>query len=79
MVYREYSWGYCLEKGYRILIEYDQIIGKVEDAQTLVVFCNNSEYKEFAFDGSDIEFELRLMVQRWQKGLVIGASICNSV
>ena len=58
LVYREYSWGYRLEKGYKILIEHDQIIGEVEDAQTLVVFCNNSEYKEFAFDGNDIEFEI---------------------
>ena len=51
-------WGYRLEKGYEILIEQDKIIGEVENTQTIVVFWNDSVYKEFAFDGNDIEFEI---------------------
>lgn len=58
LVFREYSWGYRLEKGYEILIEQDKIIGEVENTQTIVVFWNDSVYKEFAFDGNDIEFEI---------------------
>ena len=50
--------GYRLEKGYEILIEQDKIIGEVENTQTIVVFWNDSVYKEFAFDGNDIEFEI---------------------
>ena len=33
LVFREYSWGYRLEKGYEILIEQDKIIGEVENTQ----------------------------------------------
>ena len=58
LVFRDYSCGYRLEKGYEILIEQDKIIGEVENTQTIVVFWNDSVYKEFAFDGNDIEFEI---------------------
>ena len=58
LVYREYSSGEHLEKGYEILIEQDKIIGEVENMQNVVVVLNGKIYKEISFDNNDIEFTL---------------------
>lgn len=58
LVYREYSWGHCLEKGYEIIIEKENVSCEVENAQTIAIVMNGNIYKEISFDNNDIEFTL---------------------
>jgi len=58
LVYREYTWGYCLEKGYEIFIESNQITREAENVQNIVIILNNNIYKQYSFDNDDIEFTL---------------------
>lgn len=42
LVYREYSWGHCLEKGYEIIIEKENVSCEVENAQTIAIVMNGN-------------------------------------
>ena len=53
LVYREYSWGHCLEKGYEIIIEKENVSCEVENAQTIAIVMNGNIYKEISFDNND--------------------------
>lgn len=58
LVYREYTWGHRLEKGYEILIENDKVTREAENLQNIVIILDDTVYKEFSFDNNDIEFTL---------------------
>ena len=46
LVYREYSWGHCLEKGYEITIEKESMLSEVKNIQTIVIVLDGNIYKE---------------------------------
>ncbi len=58
LVYREYSWGHCLEKGYEITIEKESMLSEVKNIQTIVIVLDGDIYKEISFNNNDIEFTL---------------------
>ena len=58
LVYREYSSGHCLEKGYEIMIEKESMLSEVKNIQTVVIVLDSKIYNEIPFDNNDIEFTL---------------------
>ena len=58
LVYREYSSGHCLEKGYEIVIEKESILSEVKNIQTIVTVLDGNIYNEISFNNNDIEFTL---------------------
>lgn len=58
LVYREYSGGHSLEKGYEIMIEKESLLSEVKNVQTIVIVLDGNKYKEISFDNNDIEFTL---------------------
>lgn len=58
LVYREYSWGYDLEKGDEIIIEKDAMSNLIESTETVVVIMNGEVYREICYEDNDIDFVL---------------------
>ena len=62
LVYREYTWGHYLEKGYDLFIDKEKIISKMENVQSIIIIWDDKakkgEYKEISFDDNDVVFIL---------------------